>query len=116
MKVDGVTELHFGWQAPSQNHGFKRQRWTAAFYYDRFYARIISWYTNLTYMSNSPQFSDFTLGGGVSFQVPVLSLISTNPLDLFHWVRLRVGLRVPLDKRALRFDAAHLELQLGVHY
>ena len=116
MKVDGVTELHFGWHAPSQNHGFKRERWTAAFYYDRFHARIVSWYTNLTYMNNSPQFSNFTLGGGVSFQLPVLFLISTNPLDLFHWARLRLGLKVPLDKRALRFDAAHLELQLGVHY
>jgi hypothetical protein len=116
MKVDGVTEFHFGWSSPSQGRGFKKERWVAAFYYDRFYARLISWYANLTYMNGSPQFSNFTLGGGVSFQLPALSLISTNPLDLFHWVRLRAGFRVPIDKRALRFDATHLEIQLGVHY
>ncbi|OGC92546.1 MAG: hypothetical protein A2142_09745 [candidate division Zixibacteria bacterium RBG_16_48_11] len=116
MKVDGVTEFHFGWQAPSPNRGFKREKLTAAFYYDRFYARLISWYTNLTYLNSSSPFSNFSLGGGASFQLPALSLVSVNPLDTFHWVRLRVGIRVPLDKNALRFDATHLELQLGIHY
>lgn len=116
MKVDGVTEIHLGWKAPGVGLGFKREKWVAAFYYERFYARLLSWYANLKYINNNPDFSSWSLGGGISLQLPFVSLISKNPLNLFHWMRLRTGIKVPLEKNALRFDQTHLELQLGIHY
>ena len=116
LKVDGVSEIHLGWKAPVQNRGFKREKWVAAFYYERFYARLLSWYANLKYINNNPDFSSWSLGGGISVQLPFVSLISKNPLNLLHWVRLRSGIKVPLEKQALRFDQTHLEFQLGIHY
>lgn len=116
MKVDGVTEIHLGWKAPVENRGFKREKWVAASYYERYYSRLLSWYANLKYINNNLDFSSWSLGGGISLQLPFVSLISKNPLNLLHWVRLRTGIKVPLEKHALRFDQTHLELQLGIHY
>ncbi len=116
VKVDGVSEFHLGWKAPVENHGFKREKWVAAFYYERFYSRLLSWYANLKYTNLSPYFSNWSVGGGISIQLPFVSLLSKNPLNLLHWFRLRTGIKVPLDQHALRFDHTHLELQLGIHY
>jgi hypothetical protein len=116
MKVDGVTEIHFGWRLPANQGGFKKERWITAFYYERYYARIISWYANLTYVNNLAEIPNLSLGGGVSSHLPFVSLLSTNPVDLLRWIQLRAGIRTPVGKNGVHFHQAHLEIQLGMHY
>lgn len=116
MKVDGVTEIHLGWRAPLLHSGFKNEKWVIGVYYERYYANPFSWYLNLTFMNNRPDLPDFTFGGGLSIQAPFVSLLSKNPLDLFRWFRIRLGLRAPIHENAFQFNDSHLELQLGIHH
>jgi len=121
VKLDGILEIHGGWQQLHLGSDFNRkhEKWIFALYYDRYYVgKPFSWYANFSWINNRGDRSRYSTGVGVS--VKTVSLLNTpvinKPFDLFHWLKIRFGLRSDFDRNTFRLTNHRLEFQLGLHY
>jgi len=122
FKLDGILEIHLGWK---ETHHYKlnrlnREKWKLGLYYDRFYVgKPFSWYANVSWINAKTENSKWSVSGGVSITAygPILNKCVLNkPFNLFHWVKIRFGLRSFIDSRSNQLTKHQLELQLGLSY